>query len=131
LLANLNIANGRPNSAPVPKNDIPPNNLKKLPSFSIPAGLIPPKARRKESSDASIPQSPDKKRSVQTKGPVPTTPPAAEETVVKPVERAAAPQVPTTTIRTVSEGQECPLVTPSLMKTVHAMCGKWYFIVTG
>jgi hypothetical protein len=124
LLANLNIANGRPNFASsVPKNDLPLNSLKKLPSFTIPAGLIPPKARRKESSDASIPQSPEKKRGVQTKATVPTTPPVAEKTVVQPAERAT-PHVPTTTIRTVSEGQECPLVKPSVMKSVHAICGK-------
>ncbi|KAI8575515.1 hypothetical protein K450DRAFT_261305 [Umbelopsis ramanniana AG] len=122
LLANLNIANGRPTPASsVPKTNVPENSLKKLPSFTIPAGLIPPKARRKESADASIPQSPEKKRGAQTKATMPTTPPVAEVPVMQPAEKAP-PQAPTTTIRTVSEGQECPLVQPSLMKTVHAMC---------
>ncbi|KAH8556093.1 YjeF N-terminal domain-containing protein [Umbelopsis sp. PMI_123] len=120
LLANLNIAKVPSSSASVPKSEGPQNNLKKLPHFAIPAGLIPPKARRKESSDSAIPQTPENKKGIHAKAPQPiATPP--NETMTKPVE-SASPQIPTSTIRTVSEGKNCPLVTPSLMRCVHAIC---------
>lgn len=118
LLANLNI--GKVRSGSLPKSEIAQTSPKKLPSFSIPAGLIPPKARRKESYEAAMGTLEEK----QKREPEKTIIPAAETANIvesaSPIDR----RIPVSSIRTVSEGHDCPLVTPSLMRKVHAICGE-------
>jgi hypothetical protein len=118
LLANLNI--GKVRSGSLPKSEMAQTSPKKLPSFAIPAGLIPPKARRKESYEAAM-GPPEEK---QKREPEKTIVPAAETATIvesaSPIDR----RIPVSSIRTVSEGHDCPLVTPSLMRKVHAICGE-------
>lgn len=114
LLANLNIATIRSKSTSIPKTEVAPSAVKKQPAFAIPVGLIPPKARRKSSLDVQLDDK-QKRATVAT-----LTSPVQN---VKPNDSQNHPP-PTGSIRTVSEGHDCPLVTPSVMRKVHAICGE-------
>lgn len=94
--------------------------LKKAPSYAIPAGLIPPRARRRESQESSIRQAEEKQQALP-KAPVSSTVNGKNKSSI-----ADSSEHPNTqsNIRTVSEGHVYPLVTPMSMKTVYTICGK-------
>ncbi|CAM0135216.1 enhancer of mRNA decapping [Umbelopsis sp. WA50703] len=90
--------------------------LKKSSSYAIPAGLIPPKARRRESQETSIRQAEEKQQSL------PKATISSGANGKNDIPNTNVNDHPTSNIRTVSEGQICPLVTPVSMKEVYTIC---------
>ncbi|KAG2186326.1 hypothetical protein INT43_002764 [Umbelopsis isabellina] len=103
--------------SPKPTASVQPA-LKKAPSYAIPAGLIPPKARRRESQESSNRQTEEKHQSLPT-APVTSSANGKNKSSIADNFEHSNSQ---SNIRTVSEGHVCPLVTPMSMKTVYTIC---------